>query len=120
MKTKKQVITNKLIWTSRYSETDEPDKHGRWARVAYLGSNKILGHRQVAWINRVQFKDHKQKDTVIFSIQGYFPHNTGTYVDKAETFIEAKKKVEREWNKFIRTIIKNYLNKIKTKTTNGK
>jgi hypothetical protein len=44
----------KIIWTNRYSQTDEMDDLGRWARVGYLEhkSNNLLKRVEIAWIKK--------------------------------------------------------------------
>lgn len=44
-----------IIWINRYSQTDEPDEQGRWARVGHLQHRskdpmKIL---EIAWIKKI-------------------------------------------------------------------
>ena len=48
--------------STRYSETEYPDKHGRWARKVYFKNMMI------AWINRVEYNGF-----VFYTITDYFP-----------------------------------------------
>jgi len=41
------LIPSNLRWVNRYSQSSEPDKHGRWARVMYVDDV------QYAWVNRL-------------------------------------------------------------------
>ena len=57
MKLKKQ----KIQWECRYSVTNEDDKHGRWARVAYAGRFGNLGifknhicRWEIGWIKKLK------------------------------------------------------------------
>ena len=47
----------KIHWTNRYSQTSQPDKYGRWARVGCLHRNQgHPGHPgnslEIAWISQ--------------------------------------------------------------------
>lgn len=48
----------KVIWTKRYSGTNEPDDLGRWARPGYLEhkSKDPFKREQIAWINKLNGK----------------------------------------------------------------
>ena len=64
----------KLIWSNRYSDTDENDKHGRWARVGYLEhiSKDPFKSIEVAWIVK-DGKYYKLKmDNPLFSYENSF------------------------------------------------
>ena len=51
---------------NRYSDTDTPDKHGRWARVVYANNF------QIAWISKVEIENK-----TMYKVNDYFPsiHN---------------------------------------------
>ena len=51
---------------NRYSETNLPDKHGRWARIVY--ANNL----QIAWIKGIIIDDK-----LFYSVKDFFPsvHN---------------------------------------------
>lgn len=51
---------------NRYSDTDKPDKHGRWARIVY--ANNL----QIAWIKMIIIDDK-----LFYSVKDFFPsvHN---------------------------------------------
>ena len=51
---------------SRYSETDEPDKHGRWARLYYY--NGVL----VSWVSKI-----KRGSEFVFQTTDFFPSQDG-------------------------------------------
>jgi hypothetical protein len=81
-----------LVWHSRYSDTDEPDKLNRWARILYF---KNL---QIGWVKRVE-----ANKAVIFSAQTYFPVGGNDYplgLRVFGTLQEAKDYIENEWYKF--------------------
>lgn len=81
-----------LQWHSRYSDTDEPDKMNRWARILYF---KNL---QIGWVKRVE-----ANKVIIFSAQTYFPVSGNDYPLGLRVFAtiqEAKDYIENEWYKF--------------------
>ena len=85
---------------NRYSETNLPDKHGRWARIVY--SNNL----QIAWISKVWIETK-----FFYSVTDYFPsvqNDSPCYsvvIDKSlEEVIED---VKLRFNKFISNVIYN-------------
>ena len=91
-----------INWDSRYSETMDNDKHGRWARVAFIGSG--IDSVEVAWIKKIyieSFNDdvkQKYKDTeYIFSVNFEFPRKGECIFDTLE---DAMKQVEIDLLKF--------------------
>lgn len=52
----------KFTVINRYSETNQPDKHGRWARVVYANNF------QIAWISKVWIETK-----FFYSVNDYFP-----------------------------------------------
>lgn len=52
----------KFIIKNRYSNTNLPDKHGRWARIVYVNDF------QIAWIS-MTFIDNK----LFYRVVDYFP-----------------------------------------------
>ncbi len=83
-----------ITYESRYSETDEPDKFGRWARVARVNWVKI------AWVNRM--------DKNTFTIQFFFPVDETDFptggTHKAHTFNQCKTIINDRWNEFLKKI----------------
>ncbi len=83
----------KIIWTDRYSRTDEPDNHNRWARVGYLThKDEPLKNMEIAWINKVELKNKTG-----FFANLYIGNNKYSAFDKLE---EAKEYCEKELNEF--------------------
>lgn len=81
---------------TRYSNTDKPDEHGRWARLI------LYKNLHIAWINRVEIDN-----TVMFTINTHFPINSNDmpcYIGKELTYNDAKNKVLELWNDFISKI----------------
>jgi len=72
-----------IIWTTRYSDTDEPDKQGRWARVGYLEhkSRDQFKACQIAWINKIG----DQFSTYVYVGKGEFK-NSFTDLDEAKEY----------------------------------
>ena len=100
-----------IRWVPRYSDTDEPDKQGRWARIAYCGdfdepfdSKGQQRLFQIAWVNMVTLKSGE----VRYSATYYFPQNNIGSVFK--NFEEAKDVTESEFKKFINHIIEHEQN----------
>ena len=75
-----------MIWQNRYSDTDECDDRGRWARIAYSGTPTFKEGRsclfELAWIK-------KNKDK--FVITTFYPYK-GNYV--FSTYEDAKREIE--------------------------
>ena len=80
-----------IIWINKYSDTMEDDKHGRWARIGYVGEG--LDSMEVAWIRKVEFKEYKFK----FIVQVLFPRK-GEIMFK--TLEEAKEQVRIDLEHF--------------------
>ena len=82
-----------IEYFNRYSDTDLPDKMGRWARIGIY--NKI----RVSWISRVQ-----TKDKIVFCASCHFPtmqNDTANEHKTFENFEEAKDFVSERWNWFL-------------------
>ena len=88
-----------ITYESRYSDTEEFDKQGRWARVA-----KINGV-QIAWINKVEVVGQ-----TVFIVTCEFPtkKNSGTPRESVTRATEdgAKEFVKNTWDKFILSVTK--------------
>lgn len=88
-----------IKWMSRYSDTDVPDKHNRWARIMY----NEMGC-QVAWVNRVV----GDGGVVKFSANLYFPtkHSSDTpfVYEKFDDFEYARNFCETAWKEFKKLI----------------
>lgn len=84
-------MCEKVEYKPRYSDTDEPDDIGRWARIVFY---KGL---QIGWISKTKNNDR-------FLIAGTFPTdgNDGSkYGDVAYSLEEAKAKFEKAFGIFI-------------------
>lgn len=95
-----------IRWESRYSETDQPDKHGRWARIAHAGKfenskwleTKKIDRFMIAWVKKVyNTTDLKPR----YIINYHFPSH-GEFI--FSSFEEAKKEVEKQFNFFIKNV----------------
>ena len=85
-----------IEYQNRYSQTDEPDEQGRWARTATYRNIRI------AWISRVQ-----TKDKIVFCASCHFPtmqNDTANEHKVFETFEEAKEFVNERWNFFLTAV----------------
>ena len=96
-----------VTWNNVYSHTMEPDRHGRWARVALCGNpartftEGKIAHFQIAWVKKLIVKE---ADTGKFHVSYYFPTQEKTIFDTLE---KAKKAVERGFGEFITISINN-------------
>ena len=81
-----------IKYHSRYSDTDDLDDLGRWARIATV--NNI----QIAWITR-----HKIRETINFSVSCNFPtmaNDTANEHKLCDSFTDAKDFVQERWEWF--------------------
>lgn len=88
----------KIEYYNRYSQTDEPDNLGRWARLA------VYKNVRIAWISRVIVKE---KTTFIVSL--HFPTMQNDTANEHKTFASLKNSkqfIEKKWNWFIENIAK--------------
>jgi|GEM_PF-3470242 len=81
-----------LIWYTRYSETMEPDRIGRWVR--------IMKYKEIvfAWISRMEINNK-----AFYSCKLYFPtlkNDTANDSKTFQNFEEAKKWCEDEFLNF--------------------
>lgn len=110
-KLNKQMINKQLgfVWTERYSQTDETDNIGRWAKICYFNGLCI------AWINGYVYQEEMPKidsrRTGIvnkFTVSLHFPinSNAGPNTNKFDTFKEVQKYVEEMFIDFRKHINK--------------
>ena len=88
------LLTTGFLWHSRYSNNDEPDKHGRWARLCFYRQYNI------AWISR-----QVVNTTVMFVVTDFFPSNGNSnpcFVEATGDFEKAKEGVEKRFNEFLK------------------
>lgn len=84
-------------WTWRYSKTDKPDKHGRWARLCYV--NNLL----IAWINYIEIEENY----FAYNVMDFFPSTSNDnprHIDVENDLDEAKTNVERRFINFLEKI----------------
>ena len=81
-----------FIWRPRYSDTELPDKNGRWSRLCFY--NGLL----IAWISRIN-----NGNKIMYTVRDFFP-TTGNdmpeYSGLENDFQTAKKGVEKRFNDF--------------------
>ena len=87
---------SKIIYNTRYSDTDKLDKFGRWARTAsYKGI-------RIAWISKFE-----QEDKEYYSVSLHFPTLNNDTATEHKTFYsldEAKEFVNERWNWFLNAV----------------
>jgi len=89
------MLTTGFCWHPRYSQNEEPDKQGRWARLCFYRGFLI------AWISRIE---HVQAGK-FFTVRDFFPTNGNSdpcYAGKETNFEKAKKGVEKRFNEFLK------------------
>jgi len=111
-KAQKTKKTNPIViaWLSRYSDTMEDDKIGRWARVAYAGNFNSgmpfyrgkVSRWEIAWVKRI--KDPKNEGKTYYSVSPDFPFK-GNHVH--DTLESAQKEVETHFRWFIKMVLKS-------------
>lgn len=85
-----------IEYIPRYSNTDLPDKMGRWARIA------IYKNIRIAWINRIDLKGE-----IIFSVFCHFPTMQNDLANEHKicfSFDEAKDFVKERWEWFLTAV----------------
>jgi hypothetical protein len=85
-----------IEYFNRYSDTDLPDKMGRWARIA------VYKNIRIAWISRIEYEDK-----MIFSVTLHFPtmqNDTANESIVCESLLKAKEVTEERWNWFLKTV----------------
>jgi hypothetical protein len=91
------IETIKLSWNNRYSETDQPDKHGRLARELFYKGKKFC---LITLENKLQIN--------VYRVYDYFPSNgndSPCYVGLCnDSLINLQKKAEQRFLKFLKDI----------------
>jgi hypothetical protein len=85
-----------IHYFNRYSDTDLPDKMGRWARTA------VYKNIRIAWINRVEFKDR-----IGFTVSCHFPtmqNDSANEHKLCNSLDEAKDFVKERWEWFLNAV----------------
>ena len=86
-----------IEYQNRYSQTDEPDEQGRWARTATYRNIRI------AWISK-----HFIKDKYTFCVNCHFPTMQNDTANESKVFFsldEAKEFVSERWNFFLNAVL---------------
>lgn len=92
-------MEHKFSWVSRYSGTEDFDKHGRWARLCYF-DNKLI-----AWVNKHKYDDGK----CAYRVVDYFPTTANDMphfisIEKEKSFETIQKETEERFIKFFKEI----------------
>lgn len=90
-----------FYWMSRYSETNESDKKGRWARICYYNGLRIANIAGYEVKNK-QLIEGKICTPNIFFVDIFFPASSNEYYGKeaCKTEAEAKKWTEEMFEAF--------------------
>ena len=94
----RSVLIHGFEWKTRYSDTEESDKHGRWARLCFY--NGLL----IAWVSRI---DHYNTGR-IYSVHDFFPTTSNDmpeYCGTDNNFENIKKGIQERFNCFISKIL---------------
>ena len=89
-------MENKIEYQDRYSQTDEPDKQGRWARTATYKNIRI------AWISK-----HLIKGKYTFCVTCHFPTMQNDTANESKVFFsleDAKEFIYERWNFFLTAV----------------
>ena len=90
----RRKLDDSIRFTFRYSDTEHPDKYGRWARKFFFRD------RHIAWVSRIEVEDE-----VLYSISFHFPLNgsdAATHSKIFKSFDEAENCIKEEWDKFMK------------------
>lgn len=89
-----------IEYQNRYSQTDEPDKQGRWARTSTYKNIRI------AWISKVETA-RVENNGNIFCVTCHFPTMNNDTANESKVFFnlkDAKEFVNERWYWFINKI----------------
>jgi hypothetical protein len=89
-------IMDEIEYQNRYSQTDEPDKQGRWAITATYKNIRI------AWISK-----HFCEDKYTFCASCHFPTMQNDIANETKVFFslgDAKDFVYERWNFFLTAV----------------
>lgn len=93
------VLVNGFVWAVRYSDTDVPDKHGRWSRLCYYKGKLIC---LVSKVVRIDLPTYYKVSDFFPSIQLHNPCYSGVELDK--DFETIKKEVEQRFTEFLQVV----------------
>lgn len=97
---KNDVSKSAFVWINRYSNNDEEDKRGRWARVCYYKG------KMIAWVSRVDHIDYGR----YFRITDFFPSLQNDSpcltigMEREKDFETIKKEVEQRFEEFLQAV----------------
>jgi hypothetical protein len=95
-----RVSKSAFIWSNRYSNNDEKDRHGRWARICYYKG------RMIAWISRVDHIDFGR----YYRIVDFFPSVQNDSpclvigMEREKDFETIKQEVEQRFMEFLQAV----------------
>ena len=92
---------NKIEYHTRYSDTDEFDSKGRWARLA------VYNNIRIAWIDK-QLINGK----MVFFVKNHFPtmqNDTANEIEHFYTLDEAKDYLSKKWKWFLTNVNKEHI-----------
>lgn len=89
----------KLEIRTRYSETDESDKNGRWARLVYCNG------RLIAWISLDKNVPNYYLTRTFFPVHD---NDMPLAHDHFETYQQAFEWVEYHWDQFLKVLFKDF------------
>ena len=90
---------NCFYWGNRYSDTDTPDRHGRWMRICYYKENPI------SLITKTYVEEHGN----CYKVHDFFPSQLSVSPCLVETIIDKdldtiKKDIENRFMQFVKEI----------------
>lgn len=93
------MLANGFVWAVRYSETDEPDKQGRWARICYFKGKLIC------WVSKTVTIDLP----TYYKVTDFFPsmdlaNPCYSGIELTKDFETIKAEVELRFKEFIQAI----------------
>lgn len=88
-------MDNELEWHNKYSDTDEPDRYDRWARICYFKGFKIGKISKIAYRYPAEFT----LLTFFPAVKGSKPYHLST----RDNFQAAKEALEFYWERFRNT-----------------
>ena len=92
-----------IEWINRYSDTDDPDKQNRWARIAYYHEKEqVLDSYKyrLGWVNMINYNGITK-----YELSLYFPvsnHHNG-YIKMFDSYKECQEELEKLFKEFIYT-----------------
>ncbi len=100
------TLNDEVLWVKRYSETDKPDKHNRWSRLAYLKPYK----NEIETGNRIDLGVISRVDNgeqVKYLINYFFPKISKDGNNLFDSFESAKLVFLTNYHQFIYRLVKD-------------